>query len=61
MMWFKFKLKNKADIKGQECRKKTEEACLSPKKPDDKIIKWNGPGENGDLKTIITFDLYNPV
>ena len=34
---------------------------MSPKKSDDRIIKQNGPGENGDLKTIIIFDLYNPV
>lgn len=34
---------------------------MPPKKPDVRIIKWNGPGKNGNFKTIVIFDLYNPV
>lgn len=60
-MWFKFKLKNKVDIKWKECGKKIEEVWVLLKEFDDRIIKWNRFGENGDLKIIIIFDLYNLV
>lgn len=52
------------EMKGTEKKRRereTEEIWVPPKIPDSRTIKWNGPGENGNLKTIIIFDLCNPV
>lgn len=32
---------------------------MPPKNSDNRITKWNRPGENGNLKAIIIFDLHN--